>query len=216
MDLDADAVIWHRRSGDLPRLVMMHGRGSDESDLSVLAPMLGDGWSVASLRAVLPEGAGYSWFPAGVPGDPAAEAADAAADAVLGWLQTLPPAPCTGVLGFSQGGAMATHLLRRAPDRIAFAVNLAGFVVRGPQPGDPRLRDARPPVFFGRGSDDGVVPREAFERTDEWLRAHSEPVIRRYAGLGHSISPEELGDVVTFLDARQRPHGAALSEHGDR
>jgi phospholipase/carboxylesterase len=202
MDLDGEAVIWHERRDDLPRLVLMHGRGSNEYDLAGFAPMLDGAWCVASVRAVLPEGIGFSWFPPGVSGDPAAEAADAAADAVLAWLDALPPAPLTGVLGFSQGGAMAIHLLRRAPERISFAINLAGFVVRGAQPGDARLRDTRPPVFFGRGVDDMVVPSEAFARTDEWLPGHSDPAIRRYADLGHSISPEELRDVVTFLDAR--------------
>ncbi|WP_442916813.1 hypothetical protein [Lentzea sp. NBC_00516] len=48
-------------------------------------------------------------------------------------------APSIGLLGFSQGGAMAHQLMRCAPHRFASCVSLAGFVVRDAQPGDAAL-----------------------------------------------------------------------------
>jgi phospholipase/carboxylesterase len=204
MELDPSAVIWNRDDRDgLPRLVLLHGFGSHEGDLAGLAPHLPDGWALPSLRAPLTAGPGFAWFPIGEPADPDPAGLDAAADAVLAWLDTLPDAPVTGVLGFSQGGAMAIHLLRRAPERFAFAVALAGFLARGEQPGDPALAAARPPIFFGRGDADRVITPQAFARTEAWLPDHADATVRVYPGLAHGISGEELADVTAFVAARQ-------------
>ncbi len=203
MQLDPGAVIWNTDSSERagrPLLLLMHGKGSDEHDLAGLVPELPGGWAIASLRALLQDGPGWSWFPpAGRVGAPALEAVDAAVDAVLDWLDTLPPAPLLGTLGFSQGGVMATHLLRRAPQRFAFAVNLAGFTVEGDERGDGLL--AGTPVFWGRGDADAVIPPEAIARTAAWLPAHVDLTARTYPGLAHGVSREELDDVRAFLDS---------------
>jgi phospholipase/carboxylesterase len=54
---------------------------------------------VASVRAPYAEAGGYAWFPSrGNPiGDPQPGIANDAAEAVLDWLDTLPPAPSTGL-----------------------------------------------------------------------------------------------------------------------
>jgi phospholipase/carboxylesterase len=188
--LDPDAIHWNlseqARRGR-PLLVLLHGRGSDENDLVPLTMSLPAGFAVASVRAPISEGFGWSWFDpdAGGPsGDPHPAHADLAADAVLEWLHGLDwVPPHVGTLGFSQGGAMAVHLMRRDPYRFDFAVNLAGFVVRGEQLADAALAVRRPHVFWGRGADDPL------------FTGH-------YAGLGHSISPDQLRDVAVFLQAR--------------
>jgi phospholipase/carboxylesterase len=207
--LDDTAIVWsiseeQRRS--LPLVVVMHGRGSDEHDLAALFPALPGGFAYASVRAPIQEGPGWSWFEDGngnTSGDPAPENADRAAAAVLTWLDGLGWAPpLVGTLGFSQGGAMSTHLLRRDPDRIRFAVNLAGFLVRGGQPADDDLARTTPPVFWGRGAQDELFTTPILERTAPWLEGHTALEARVYEGLGHSLSPEELSDVVAFLTAR--------------
>ena len=205
--LDPDAILWSAPAAERdgrPLLVVMHGRGSDEKDLFALAPELPSRFVVASLRAPIAEEPGWSWWePGGVHGDPAAEEVNQSAAAVTTWLDSLPFTPSrVGTLGFSQGGAMATHLLRRDVARIAFAVNLAGFVVSGEQDGDAALAVSRPPVFWGRGEEDGLFLGEMATlvmRTEPWLAAHATAQIRTYAGLGHSISREELDDVSAFL-----------------
>jgi phospholipase/carboxylesterase len=205
-ELDPDAVLWSapvaERDGR-PLLVAMHGRGSDERDLFALAPALPSGYVVASVRAPIAEGPGWSWWdPGGRHGDPDAEDVDLSAAAVLTWLDALPfAAPATGTLGFSQGGAMATHLLRRDPARFSFAVNLAGFAIGGAQKGDAALAISRPPVFWGRGGADELFTPEIVARTEPWLAACTTAETRVYPGLGHSISQQELDDVVGFLSA---------------
>lgn len=208
IDFDPDAVLWSAKPGERdgrPLLVMMHGRGSDETDLFALASELPAEFVIASLRAPLPEGGGWSWWETVVSGNPDAERVDAAAAAVTTWLDALPFTPARiGTIGFSQGGAMATHLLRRDVARIAFAVNLAGFAIAGEQEGDAALALSRPPVFWGRGDADALFTPEIVARTEPWLAAHTSAEVHLYPGLGHSISREELEDVAEFL-RRQAP-----------
>lgn len=56
---------------------------------------------------------------------------------------------------------MVHQLMRLAPARFAYGVSLAGFVVRDEQPGDTALVAARPPVYWGRGETDWVIPGPA-------------------------------------------------------
>jgi phospholipase/carboxylesterase len=74
-------------------------------------------------------------------------------------------------------------------------VVLGGFVQRSAQPGDTVLADIRPPLFWGRGSEDRVIGTPAIERTRAFLPAHSTLDERIYPGLAHGISAQELTDV---------------------
>jgi phospholipase/carboxylesterase len=201
--IDPAAVLWSAAAADRvdrPLLLILHGYGSHEGDLFALAPHLPLQPSIAALRAPLPVGQGWSWFPLGVPGEPVGDALDAAALGILAWLDALPEQPTSiGLLGFSQGGAMTMQLMRHAPERFAFAVQLSGFIASGEHPGDARLATLRPPVFWGRGTLDPVIPEAAVARTQAWLPAHSTLTERIYEGLGHSIAQAELAEIVAFL-----------------
>ncbi len=139
--IDADVVQWTRPADErrgTPLLVAMHGVGSHERDLLGLAPALPPEWTLASLRAPMPWGQGFSWYPLGTPGSPEVGPVDDAAEAVLAWVDAVAADhPRIGLLGFSQGGSMALQLLRARPSGFAFAVSLSGFVV----PGVPDSRD---------------------------------------------------------------------------
>lgn len=203
--IDESAIIWsapeHERAGR-PLLVLLHGYGSHEGDLFGLAPHLPLQPVIAALRAPLRAGPGYAWYALDDPSNESRlHGADAAARGMLQWLDGV-QATSVGLLGFSQGGAMSIHLLRHAPERFAFAVSLAGFVVPGEAPADPRLAALAPPVFWGRGTHDTVIPDSFVEATQRWLPHHSTLTERIYEGLGHAVSEAELADVLAFL----RPH----------
>ncbi len=218
--LDPDAIHWNlpeqARRGR-PLLVLLHGRGSDERDLVGVTMSLPAGFAVASVRAPIAEGFGWSWFDpdeGGPSGDPHPEHADLAADAVLEWLHGLDwVPPHVGTLGFSQGGAMAVHLMRRDPYRFDFAVNLAGFVVRGEQLGGCRAGRAPPARLLGARRRRPAVHAEILHRTEPWLSRHSTLTTGHYAGLGHSVSPDQLRDVAVFLQARLEARAARTGAH---
>ena len=205
MRIDPDAVLWsapERERAGRPLLVLLHGYGSHEGDLFSLSPGLPLSPVIASLRAPLTAGPGNAWFPlsAETPPDQLEGLVDAAAQAILDWLDTT-DSTSVGLLGFSQGGATALQLLRLAPTRFAYTVMLSGFVVGANHPGDAALAAARPPVFWGRGTVDQVIPGAAIDWTGVWLPKHAETTTRIYEGLAHGISREELTDITAFIGA---------------
>ncbi|HEX4250749.1 MAG TPA: dienelactone hydrolase family protein [Pseudonocardia sp.] len=202
--INPERVLWSAKERDRanrPLLVMMHGWSYDETHLFQLVPELPRDLVVVSVRARIAEAGGYAWFPsAGNPiGDPRPDVANAASLSVLSWLDTLHAAPSIGLLGFSQGGAMVLQLMRHSPARFAYGVSLAGFVVNDSQPGDPKLASSRPPVFWGRGEQDRVIPGSALKRTDAWLSAHAKADVRVYPHLGHDVAGAEITDLASFV-----------------
>lgn len=213
LNLDVSSIVWSVQEADRaaalaerPLLVLLHGRGSNERDLVSLAPLLTTDGAVplvvASLRAPLPLGDGYTWFPSAAPGLPPVDGTNEVVAHILDWLDSLalPLGQPIVLLGFSQGGALSTHLLRNAPGRFAAAVVLSGFSIEGEQPADAALEALRPPVFWGRDAADPVIPQSAIDRTEAFLPGHSTLTARLYPGIGHSISREELDDVREFLE----------------
>ncbi len=206
--LDADAVLWsvppEERAGR-PLLVLLHGYGSQEADLFGLVPELPDDFVFAAVRAPLAPPfptPGWSWFPIEGLHARSADAATAAAERLLSWLDDATDATSVGLLGFSQGAVIALQALRLQPARFDFVVNLAGFVADEALPTDAELADVRPPVFWGRGARDEVIPPERVAYTSQWLPGHVELSGRVYPGLAHSVSQDELDDVVAFLEQR--------------
>ncbi len=206
--VDADAVLWSapadERAGR-PVLVLLHGYGSDERDLFALVPFLPEAFVVAAVRAPLSPPfptPGWSWYPIEGLDAPGADAVTTAARSLIAWIDAaVAPADTTiGLLGFSQGAAVALQALRLQPERFAFVVNLAGYVDGGDLPTDELLAEVRPPVFWGRGARDEVIPAARVEHTIQWLPDHVELSGRVYAGLTHSVSQEELDDVRSFLE----------------
>ena len=183
--------------------LLFHGYGSSEDDLASLAPHVVPGLPWASLRAPLILGAGsYAWFPVVTPGDPAPEPVAYATDDIWEWVDaTIDPATRIVAIGFSQGGLMASELLRTRPDRLAATVVLGGFVQGAERAADQLLAETLPPVFWGRGSRDTVIAPIALARTQAWLPVHSTLTQRVYPGLAHAISAEEAGDVRDFVAA---------------
>lgn len=184
-----------------PVVLFLHGYGSNERDLTGLAPALDLPLRWASLRAPLDMAhGGAAWFEVIVPGNPEPAAVDAATDRIWEWVDAHVGADATIVpVGFSQGGLMASQLLRTRPDRVAATVILGGFVSAAPQPGDAVIAASRPAVFWGRGAEDHVIAAPAIARTIDFLPEHASLVERVYPGLGHGISAAEVADVRSFI-----------------
>lgn len=207
--LDADAVLWSVDRAAIagrPLLLLLHGYGADEHDLYALRPFLPDQFAVASLAAPLAPpwpAPGRSWYP--IEGLESRDAAHVtrAAEAVVAWTGAHAEAAASvGLLGFSQGGAVAIQALRLDPERFAFAVNLSGYATPGELPRDGDLAEIKPPVFWGRGTHDDVIPSFLIEYTTQWLPGRVELSGRVYPGLTHSVSEQELADVDAFLRRR--------------
>ncbi|WP_232819165.1 alpha/beta hydrolase [Homoserinimonas sp. OAct 916] len=206
--IDPDVVMWDRdpeERGGKPLLVMMHGLGSHEGDLFGLNRFLPDDLVVASLRAPLGYGGGYAWFQSGAQSSTAGtNLLDASVQAVLDWIDGLEVTPTgIGLMGFSQGGCMAPQLIREAPERFDYALQLSGFVADADHPGDAALaaREPRMPVFWAHGDQDQVIGADAVEQTGHWLTEHTAVEAHRYP-MAHTVSQPELADLVDFVTAQ--------------
>ncbi len=202
-------------ANDVPDAVVLflHGYGSNEHDLGPLAPALGLNLPWASLRAPLELGnGGAAWFSITTPGVPDATPVERASDAIWVWIEeNVDPTTRIVPIGFSQGGLMASQLLRTRPERVVAPVILGGFVLGAPQPGDSVLREQRPALFWGRGAEDGVIAPVAIARSSEFLPQHTTLNERIYPGLAHGINAAELSDVRDFLTLEVGAHVVALA-----
>jgi phospholipase/carboxylesterase len=185
------SVAWSRPAGpgdDL--LILLHGFEGSERDLEDRFPDLPGSIVTASLRAPVEQDAGHAWFldDFGVKD---------AVDDVLRWLDTQTGFATVGVLGLSQGGAMALELLRKAPERFTYAVQLSGILLG--LDAAPKLAELHPPVFSAHGELDEIVPKPDVVATNDWLAKHTDLTVTDYVGMGHWISAAEATDVCAFI-----------------
>jgi phospholipase/carboxylesterase len=186
-----------------PIVLLLHGYGSNEEDLPGLMQYLPDSLPWYSLRAPVDLGSGYfAWANRVTPGNPPADDVELATQAIWQWVDAnLDSRAPLIVLGFSQGGLMATQLLRTRPERIGATVILAGFTLAAEQPADERLASEKPRVIYCRGLQDEVISAEAVQRTLTWLKAHTSAEVHSYDGLGHSIDERVMEDVADYLQS---------------
>ncbi|HQY86170.1 MAG: serine esterase [Actinobacteria bacterium] len=171
----ADPVVaWRGPSDpDAPLVVLLHGRGSNETDTIALADHLPDGLAYAAVRAPIAEGGGYAWFANRGIGRPIA---DSLAD-TMGWFRTwLDPVAPLGrpvvLVGFSGGAAFAGGLVLDDPHRCAGAAILFGTLPFDAGVPTTAGRLAGLPVLVAHGDTDTVIPRDLLERT--WTYLHGD------------------------------------------
>jgi len=185
-------------------LLMLHGYGSSDAAMARHFGTMPPNVTGAALRGSLDVGGERGWFLLDyfLTHDFAAVVASAQTvldfqDAHAGTFASV------SLLGYSQGMAMATTLLRLRPGAYRAAVGLSGFVLDNdllamtdPDTGDPA---GRTPFFWGRDPLDPVINRAAVEHTARWLEGHTRLTSRTYPGMGHTIGADELRDVGAFL-----------------
>ena len=198
-----ETVVWSKpedeRAGT-PLLVMMHGYGTDESRMVRLFEYLPPGFTCAALRAPMAIGDHYGWFLLDY--FLANDFADVikASNAVQTWINSVKGQHSSvSLLGYSQGMAMASTLLRLHPKDYAAVVGLSGFVLENELLSLTESFDTPPPFFWGRDKADLVINEDAVAYTEEWLQDNTLLTARTYPGMGHAMSKTEMVDVSAFL-----------------
>ena len=195
-------VAWH---GDATPgallVVLLHGRGSNETDIISLADHLPAGAAYAAVRAPIGEGGGYAWFANLGIGRPVPESLAETMAWFRGWLDQVSPdgRPVVPV-GFSGGGAFAGGLVLADPGRYASAGIL--YATLPFDAGVPTTSDrlAGMPVFVAHGDADDVIPRDLLERTWTYLtgEAGSHTIAVRDPG-GHGLSAGVVDALAEWL-----------------
>ncbi|RSX51568.1 alpha/beta hydrolase [Bifidobacterium callimiconis] len=196
-----------RGNVNTPVFVLLHGWGSNEYDLPDLLRFCAPDADYASLRAPIEYGMGYTWFGTwdheGVPsGASLDEQALAAAEAVDRWVAAnVDESRRVVVMGFSQGGLLAGHMLRVNPERYMAAVCFSGWLAPGAVPGDERLKALTPPVFYGHGGADTIFTPDELAAMSGFWKTHGTLTEKIYPGMEHSINMPEMRDVSMFLQS---------------
>lgn len=192
-------------------LVLLHGRGGRAEGMLSLYDEL----ALPRLAALAPEGAGSTWYPHSFlapleSNQPYLDSALARLESIVADLVSRGvSSDRIALLGFSQGACLALEFVARHPRRYGAVMGLTGGLI-GP-PGSPRDYAgslASTPVFLGASDPDPHVPFSRVEETQAVLkRMEAEVELRRYPGLPHTISQDQLDTCRSYLKRIVSPEG---------
>ena len=197
-----------------PLLILLHGRGADESDLFSLAPAIDATFAIAAVRAPLPtDEGGYTWSESSSPGRYLGPSLRASLRWFQAWLdsvaQSRPEAQDVYLLGFSAGMAMASALVLDEPARYAGAILLSGTLPFDTDLSLTKNRLAGVHLFHGHGSFDRVIPADLVARSTKYLRESSGARLEeRSYPIAHEISDDEIRDINAWLMQSSSTHRA--------
>ncbi|CDO96191.1 unnamed protein product [Kluyveromyces dobzhanskii CBS 2104] len=106
--------------------------------------------------------------------------------------------------GFSQGAALTLASTATSPHKIGGFFALSGFCSLRKEELDPIAKNlnTETPVFHGHGSHDPIIPVQFGVEAKQFFEKHfhlSDYDFKTYYGMEHSTSPEEMQDLVQFL-----------------
>jgi len=102
--------------------------------------------------------------------------------------------------GFSQGGAMALFAGTRYPDRLAGIMGLSCYLVLASRLTVERATaNEATPIFLAHGAQDPVVAPALGEEARRQLLAAGYTVEWHTYSMPHSLCPQEVGDIATWL-----------------
>lgn len=201
--LPAGAVVAMAGSTDpsAPLVVLLHGRGADETGIVGLASSLPERAAYAAPRGPVDLGGAFTWFENRGIGRPLPDSLRATMDWFRSWLDAVAPAGRPVVLvGFSGGAAFAGGLLLDDPSRFTGTAILYGTLPfdAGLDVGPGALAGA--PVLVAHGDSDTMIPRELLDRTWSYLRDESGAVLTAHHDPGgHAISAQTLAVLQRWL-----------------
>ena len=184
-----------------PLVVLLHGRGSDETEILGLARDLPDGPQYAAVRAPIAEGGGFAWFANRGIGRPVATSLRSTMDWFRAWLDDVAPEGRPVLLvGFSGGAAFAGGLVLDDPARYTGAAILYGTLpFDAGVPVEPGSL-AGVSVLVAHGDADHVIPRELLDRTWTYLHDEAGGDLTAHRGPGgHGVTPASLHELVDWI-----------------
>jgi predicted esterase len=102
--------------------------------------------------------------------------------------------------GFSQGGALSLYTGMQLPEKLAAVVVMSGYL---PHASAFQVQQPSVPVWHGHGTQDMVVRYSLAEKSRDAVvsKGAENYTVHKYP-IAHTVSPEEIGDVLQFLLTR--------------
>ena len=189
------------RESEAPLVVLLHGRGSNETEMAALAASLPPELAYASLRGPVVLGPSqFTWFENRGIGRPVPESLRQSLDWFREWTDEVASTRPVTLVGFSGGCAFAGAAVLDDPAYFAGAALLYGTIPFDAGVPTTPGRLAGVNILYAQGRDDAVMPAELMSASWHYLHEESGAalVASRLAG-GHAISPEVHGQLVDFL-----------------
>lgn len=199
-------------------VIFMHGLGADGHDFAPVVPQFNQ-YSKLPIRYVFPHAplrsvtlnAGYmmrAWYDIyGLEHDTVQDvkgitsAATAIEHLIAAELAKGIPTNKIVLAGFSQGGAIALHTGLRYPARLAGIIGLSTYLpVADHLANEAHTANKNTPIFLGHGDADPIIPLTWGNFTHQHLLdLHYSVSWHRYAMMPHSVCPQEIVDIGTWL-----------------
>ena len=181
-------------------VVFLHGRGLGPDSAATVAP------AFLGVQLLTPEGGvvlrrGRTWFENERIGVARADSVAAAEARFLAWCEEGPlSGRAAWLCGFSNGGALAGHLLLRHPNRFHGAALLSAPLVLPPWP-DRGLR-GKPVLYVHGDAADTVVSPTFYASAEAYLAGPSECIsVIRHLPIGHTVTPEIVDELGRWFTA---------------
>jgi phospholipase/carboxylesterase len=199
--------------GRPPLLVMLHGYGSDENDLVSLGASLDPRLIVVCPRGTIPgPGRGFAWY--GEDSDSDSEPKVGLMDSQQALLHFIDEAVAAYdadpkrvvVGGFSQGAILALRLALAAPEKVAGAIVLSGYLLDDPHRKQAPARALEHlTIFESHGRADDRIPFERARQTRDALQKLPVKLTFREFDGRHQIPPEIRGQVKVWMQEQLGP-----------
>ncbi len=185
-------------------MVLLHGRGATAEDIMTLAAEVErPGWAYLA-----PQASGNAWYPNPFTAplesnEPYLSAALDMVSKLVERVEAHVPAQRIILLGFSQGACLTLEWAARNARRYGAVVGLSGGLI-GPD-GTPRdypgTFDATP-LFLGCSDvDPHIAMHRVVEAGEVFNRMGADVAIRFYPGMAHTVSVEELDQVLALVES---------------
>ena len=198
----------YNNDGPQPLLILLHGRGTDETDLLGLTPSFDPRMLIVSIRAPYKFlYGGYTWFDLDEQNGINSDQLLAGRDALIQCLNEIQQKYSVDLkriflFGFSMGAMMSLTVSLTNPHRFKGVIAHSGLL---PKEGTMKYRwnhlDGIS-FFIAHGTNDPIVPvalsRQAYQRL---MDAKADVLYREYP-MEHTISEESLSDAADWLQQK--------------
>ncbi len=196
-----------------PLLLLLHGYGSNDSDLFSFASELPDEYFVISARAPYDLQYGsYAWYAINFDADQNKfsdhDQAILSRDLVVKFIEELKvkfPIDSSNItlIGFSQGSILSYSIALSYPNIVQRVGALSGYLNLDINSNNYQNNDfSKLKIFASHGTVDQVIPVEWARKTDPILKSLGINSIYKEYPIGHGVSPQNFFDLKDWLQGK--------------
>ncbi len=195
-------------AGKIP-LIMLHGYGSNETDLFELKNDLPRIYFPIALRGyqLTPYG-GFAWYPLymnasgnlHIKEDEMLHAISRLHDDIQDLTKRFGFKKEISILGFSQGSIISYALMSHYPEEYRNIVAFSGYIHEPVMMPLNKEDSKNLSVFASHGTNDDIIPVELARKVPLWLEKNHVRYVYKEYHAGHFLLPENVYDAMQFLE----------------